>query len=86
MNHPAIKSVSFTPVSTASDPITVHIHQGQLCCPRCGATEVKDNTLPIDQWVWQIKAFRVDDWSKCLVCADAGIKECWFNLKGELAA
>lgn len=66
--------------------LIVHVHTGELCCPRCGSKEVKDNTLPIDQWVWQIRAFRVDQWSECLVCKKAGETACWFDLEGNVSA
>lgn len=71
--------------TTTGETITATVHTGPLCCPRCSAREVQDDTLPVDQWVWNIRPFRVDDWSECLVCKANGIAECWFNLKGEVS-
>ncbi len=45
-----------------------------MICPFCGATEVDDCRKPHDQWVWQIRPFRVDDASHCLKCDQ------WFTL------
>lgn len=70
----------------ANANVSVRALQKELCCPRCGAKEVKDNTLPIDQWVFQIKAYRVDNWSKCLICEAAGINDCWFDDDGNQAS
>ncbi|RKY40185.1 MAG: hypothetical protein DRP85_09070 [Candidatus Makaraimicrobium thalassicum] len=51
---------------------------GCLVCPNCGASEVDDCRKPVDEWKFQIKAFKVDDWSHCLVCG------CWFDLEGNI--
>jgi hypothetical protein len=47
-----------------------------LTCPNCAAREVEDNTLPVAEWVFNIRAFRVDDWSECRRC---GV---WFDMDG----
>jgi hypothetical protein len=39
-----------------------------MVCPHCGATEVVDCTLPVKEWRFQIRAFRVDASSHCLKC------------------
>ena len=49
-----------------------------LTCANCGAPEVEDETLPVDQWRFNIRAFRVDDWSECRKCG------CWFDLQGNI--
>ena len=55
-----------------------------VVCPRCGAKEVEDNTLPIAQWKWNIRAYKVTDaegrnYSQCLRCKEAGApNEGWF--------
>lgn len=59
------------------ETITVHIYDG-LTCPKCGAKEIEDNSLPVDEWVFNIRAFRVDDWSNCNKCG------CWFNKEGKI--
>lgn len=66
--------------------IFIRVHNEELRCPRCGSPEVVDNTLPVMQWTFNIRAFRVDDWSECLVCKKNGIRECWFNLEGKFGA
>lgn len=55
----------------------ITIHEG-LTCANCGAPEVEDNTLPVEAWTFNIRAFRVDDWSECRRC---GV---WFNLAGDI--
>ncbi len=37
-------------------------------CPRCGADEMR----PVDDTLL-IRAYKVDDWSECLVCASADV-------------
>lgn len=37
-------------------------------CPYCGALEVNNCRLPIDEWRWQIRPFKVDNDSHCTVC------------------
>lgn len=41
-------------------------------CPCCGASEVENTSLPVDQWKWQIRPNRVESagvwWSECLIC------------------
>lgn len=49
-----------------------------LTCPNCGAPEVEDRTLPVEQWRFNIRAFRVDDWSECRKCG------CWFDQAGNI--
>lgn len=39
-----------------------------MVCPHCGATEVDDCRKPVDEWKSQIKPFRVDDQSHCMMC------------------
>lgn len=67
------------------ETLTITVHTEPMCCPRCGSPEVQDDTLPVDEWVFNIRAFRVDDWSECLVCKRNGEERCWFNLKGEFS-
>jgi ribosomal protein S27AE len=56
-----------------------------LICPRCGAEEVEDSTLPVKEWRFNIRAYKVSDdkgvwWSQCMVCAEAGEKgKGWFK-------
>ena len=54
-----------------------------LICPHCGAKEVEDETLPVKEWRFNIRAYKVCDdqgtwWSKCLKCIEAG-KDGWFH-------
>jgi len=53
-----------------------------IICPNCDAHEIKDcenqDKIPIEEWHWQIKPFKVDDWSHCLKC------DKWFNIAGEI--
>lgn len=58
----------------------IHIHEGDITCPNCGATELTPESAgkPVSEWQFQIKAFRVDDWSHCLKC------DCWFDLAGNV--
>jgi len=49
-----------------------------LDCPNCGAPEVEDESLPVDQWKFNIRAYRVDDWSECRKCG------CWFDMEGNI--
>ncbi len=60
--------------------ITIHIREEAIVCPKCGATELSSDSAgkPASEWKLQIKAFRVDDWSHCLMC------DCWFNLAGAI--
>ena len=55
---------------------------GCIVCPNCGAHELLNchlkAVLPVEKWRWQIRPFKVDDWSHCLVCS------CWFNLEGKI--
>lgn len=74
---------SFPMIATNGEVITCTVHTEPMCCPRCKSPEVVDNTLPVDEWVFNIRAFRVDDWSECLVCKRNGEERCWFNLNGE---
>lgn len=74
---------SFVAQTTSGEDITITVHTESMCCPRCKSPEVVDNTLSVDAWVFNIRAFRVDDWSECLVCKRNGIADCWFNRKGE---
>ena len=74
---------SFVAKTTSGKDVTINVSTEELRCPRCGSREVEDNTLPIDQWVWNIRAFRIDDWSKCLVCKRKGYAKHWFNRAGE---
>ncbi len=76
-------SYSFKATTTGGEEITINVHTEKMCCPRCGSPEVVDDTLPVDQWRFNIRAFRVDDWSECLVCKANGERKCWFNRKGE---
>lgn len=39
-----------------------------MVCPTCGATEIADCSKPIDEWKWQIRPFRMDEMSHCLMC------------------
>jgi hypothetical protein len=40
-----------------------------LICPLCGAHELKNCGEPdVDKWLFQIRAFRVDNFSECLAC------------------
>jgi hypothetical protein len=39
-----------------------------MVCPNCNATEVDDCRKPVDDWKWQIKPFRVDNFSHCMIC------------------
>ena len=46
-----------------------------IVCPYCGAHEIKNcEEKDVDKWIWQIKAFKVDDSSHCLKC------DKWFEL------
>jgi hypothetical protein len=46
-------------------------------CPTCGAQEIANPEAAVTDWRWNIKPFRVDHWSKCLVCEREG-REPWF--------
>lgn len=55
-----------------------------LTCPRCGAQEVENQTVPVREWQFNIRAYRVEQggvwWSQCLNCKAAGHKdEGWFK-------
>lgn len=44
-------------------------------CPICGATEIVDDTLPIDQWRLNVRGHKTVDarglsWSECLPCRE----------------
>jgi len=39
-----------------------------LVCSKCGAKEVEDCSLPQNEWKWQIRAFKVDNYSHCMKC------------------
>lgn len=64
---------SCAPLRVEQPQITIHVVSGTekphgpncgcLMCPNCGAPEVDDCRKPVDEWKWNIKAFRVDDWS-----------------------
>jgi hypothetical protein len=47
-----------------------------LQCPYCGATEVDDCRKPGSEWKWQIRAFKIDNSSHCLICDN------WFEVPG----
>lgn len=76
---------SFETKATNGESVTITVHTEPLICPRCGSTEVVDSTLPIDNWTFNIRAFRVDDYSECLVCKRNGHADCWFNRAGEFS-
>lgn len=79
-------SYSFTASLTESgEKITIVVNTEPLCCPRCKSGEVANPDSPVDAWVFNIRAFRVDDWSECIVCKRAGVRACWFNRAGEFS-
>lgn len=44
---------------------------GSMVCPHCGTPEVfcnSDDPSDTNKWFWAIRAFEVDEWSKCLSC------------------
>ena len=46
-----------------------------LICPHCGVHELVDCTeKDVSKWRFNIKAFRIDDQSKCLKCDN------WFKI------
>ncbi len=47
-----------------------------IICPNCQAHELLNCHIPSDEHRWQIRPFKVDNWSHCLICG------CWFNLQG----
>ena len=51
-----------------------------MICPNCGAHELQDcankNNIPAKDWRWNIRPFKVDDWSHCLKC------DKWFDING----
>src|SRR5690606_20601686 len=51
-----------------------------VTCPNCGAPEVANGDAPVAEWRFNIRAFRVDDWSECVKCG------CWFDLAGNIEA
>jgi DNA-directed RNA polymerase subunit RPC12/RpoP len=54
----------------------IKIWDGELRCPFCGAPEVENpEEKDVHKWVWNIRAFRVDDSSECLRCGR------WFSIK-----
>lgn len=69
--------------------IITPINEGCTCliCPNCGAHEVDHDWKPTTEEEkktyifgcrFNIRAFKVDDWSHCLQC------DCWFDLKGNI--
>lgn len=65
--------------------VKVHAGSGKcgcIVCPNCGAHELLNcqfkDVLSAEKWRWQIRPFKVDNWSHCLVCG------CWFNLEGKV--
>jgi hypothetical protein len=56
-----------------------------LTCPKCGSDEVANPTAPVEEWTFNIRAYRVCDsygiwWSQCLVCVATGDKDKgWFK-------
>ena len=63
------------------DTITI-IVGGDIFCPCCGTAEVEDNTLPVNQWKWNIRPNKVENngiwWSQCLLC------NVWFGSDGHV--
>ena len=54
---------------------------GCMICPNCKAHEIKDCGNMKDtslDWEWQIRPFKVDNWSHCLKC------NCWFDSNGKI--
>lgn len=71
-NHTNIQTVEL------AGPIkSVTIVDG-LTCSNCGAPEVENPEAPVLERRFNIRAFRVDDWSECRKCG------CWFNLAGDV--
>jgi len=65
--------------------VCVHVGSdkcGCITCPNCGAHELLNchliGSIPSDNLRWQIRPFKVDNWSHCMICG------CWFNSKGEI--
>lgn len=77
---------SFVVKTIRGEDITITVETTPLCCPRCGSSEVANPDAPVDEWVFNIRAYRVDDFSECLVCKRAGFREYWFNKVGEFSA
>lgn len=73
---------------TATDGKGVGITITSSCdCPICGAKEVEDDTLPIDQWQRNVRAHKVTDarglsWSECRLCKEMDGNG-WFAFEGE---
>jgi hypothetical protein len=79
MNEPKEKLISVVAVRIAPrksrkepEALWRHKDHGPNCtcmvCPYCGAAEIKDCSLPTEQWYWQIRAYKVDNYSHCTVC------------------
>jgi hypothetical protein len=72
------KTHTATQTVTLDGPIkSVTIVDG-LTCANCGAPEVESPESPDQPLRFNIRAFRVDDWSECRKCG------CWFNLAGDI--
>jgi len=66
--------------------VKIKVHEpktscGCMVCPNCGAHELQVCNPPpenVHDWRFDIKGFKVDDWSHCLKC------NCWFNPEGKV--
>ena len=77
-----------TDETTTLRVITPHNDCGCSCiiCPNCGAHELDHKWKPKTQeekenypmGKWNIRAFKVDNWSHCLEC------DCWFDMDGNI--
>lgn len=60
-----------------TEPLTIVVTPG-VACANCGAPEVANPDAPVSEWRFNIRAYRVDDWSECRVCG------AWFNMEGRV--
>jgi hypothetical protein len=60
-----------------SEPIKVKVVPS-ITCPTCGAEEAYEDPTSPTGMRFNIRAFRVDDWSECLICKKEG-REAWFQ-------
>jgi len=60
-----------------TNEITIKVLPG-VDCPNCGAVEAYEDATSPTGMRFNVRAFRVDDWSHCLKC------DCWFDMNGNI--
>ncbi len=70
-------SKHFTPPERPEPALTI-IVTDSLTCANCGAPEVENPEAPVAERRFNIRAYRVDDWSECRKCG------CWFDMAGNI--